>query len=91
MPFNKNNSSKYYNKLNDCFKVLPIPINPEKSEENRNIKEKDKMKLTNNNSWFRKTMIQKIKMPSLPKMKKLNENLKKKMEKIKSKIIIIIN
>ena len=85
LPFNKNNSSKYYNKLNDCFKVLPIPINPEKSEENRNIKEKDKMKLTNNNSWFRKTMIQKIKMPSLPKMKKLNENLKKKMEKIKSK------
>ena len=85
LPFNKNNSSKYYNKLNDCFKVLPIPINPEKSEENRNIKEKDKMKLTNNNSWFRKTMKKKKKMPSLPKMKKLNENVKKKMEKIKSK------
>ena len=85
LPFsiNKNNSLKCYNKFNDCLKVVPVPINLEKTEENKKIR--DKMRITNNNSWFRKTMIQNIKIPSLPKMKKSNEKIKKKIEHIKSK------
>ena len=74
---NKNNSTKYNNKFNDCLQV--IPINPEKTEGNTKSKKilKDKMRLTSNNSWFRKTMIQKMQVPFLPRMKKLNEKTQK--------------
>ena len=41
------------------------------------------MRLTNNNSWFRKTTFQNMKLKSLPKMKKLNE---KEREKEKEKV-----
>ena len=57
---NKNNSSKYYNKFNECLKV--VPIIPEKTEGNIDTKKsviKNKMRITSNNSWFRKTMVEK--------------------------------
>ena len=83
---NKNNSSKYYNKFNECLKV--VPIIPEKTEGNIDTKKsviKNKMRITSNNSWFRKTMVEKIKVPFLPRMKKLNEKIKKEKEKEKEK------
>ena len=81
---NKNISIKCNNKFNDCLQI--VPIIPEKTEGNSKNKNelKDKMRLTSNNSWFRKTMTQNIKGPFLPKMKKLNEKIKKEKDQIKT-------
>ena len=81
---NKNNSTKYSNKYKDCLQV--IPVNPEKTEGNEPTKKaiKDKMRLTSNNSWFRKTMVQNLKVPFLPRMKRLNEKRKKENEQVKT-------
>ena len=81
---NKNNSTKYSNKYKDCLQV--IPINPEKTEGNEPTKKaiKDKMRLTSKNSWFRKTMVQNLKVPFLPRMKRLNEKRKKENEQVKT-------
>ena len=77
---NKNNSFKLNNIVNDCVKIRQL--NPEKTEGNDKKDLNDKMRLTNNNSWFRKTTFQNMKLKSLPKMKKLNE---KEREKEKEK------
>ena len=77
---NKNNSFKLNNIVNDCVKIRQL--NPEKTEGNDKKDLNDKMRLTNNNSWFRKTTLQNMKLKSLPKMKKLNE---KEREKEKEK------
>ena len=72
-PINKNNITKYNNRINnrfnDCLQV--IQINAEKTEGNNKTDLKNKMRLTNNNSWFRKTIIEKVKLQSLPKMKNI--------------------
>ena len=77
---NKNNSFKLNNIVNDCVKIRQL--NPEKTEGNDTKDLINKMRLTNNNSWFRKTTFQNMKLKSLPKMKKLNE---KEREKEKEK------
>ena len=80
---NKNNSTKYNTKLNNCYQV--IHFKPEKTEGNNKNDFKDKMRLTSNNSWFRKTMmIPQRKLESLPKMKNVNEKINNKKEQIKT-------
>ena len=78
-PINKNNITKYNNRINnrfnDCLQV--IQINAEKTEGNNKTDLKNKMRLTNNNSWFRKTIIGKVKIQSLPKMKNIREKIYK--------------
>ena len=63
------------NIVNDCVKIRQI--NPERTEGNDKKDSFEKMKLTSCNSWFRKTMIQKMQVPFLPRMKKLNEKTQK--------------
>jgi len=81
---NKNNSIKYNNKYNDCLQI--VPIIPEKTEGNANKKNsvKDKIGLTRNKNWFRKTMMPNMKAPLLPKMNQLKEKKKKENEQIKT-------
>ena len=81
---NKNNSIKYNNKYNDCLQI--VPIIPEKTEGNANKKNsvKDKIGLTRNKNWFRKTMMPNMKAPLLPKMNQLKEKIKKENEQIKT-------
>ena len=88
---NKNNSSKCHNKINDCFQV--VPILPEKTEGNAKTTSilKNKMRLSSNNCWFRKTTVQKLKIPFLPKVKKVNEKIKDEKEQIKTFLHIYQN
>ena len=81
---NKNNSIKYNNKYNDCLQI--VPIIPEKTEGNANKKNsvKDKIGLTRNKNWFRKTMMPNMKAPLLQKMNQLKEKIKKENEQIKT-------
>ena len=86
---NKNNSLKSDNKLNKCYQIFHLKN--EKTEGNdKNDKNdfKDKMRLTSNTSWFRKTMIPKRKLESLPKnlpkMKNIKEKIRNEKEQIKT-------
>ena len=85
-PINKNNITKYNNRFNnrfnDCLQV--IQINAEKTEGNNKTDLKNKMRLTNNNSWFRKTIIGKVKIQSLPKMKNIRGKIHNDKEKVKT-------
>ena len=73
---NKNKSFKYSNIINDCVKIRQV--NPENTEGNDKKESIDKMRLTNTNSWFRKSTFQNTKLKSLPKMKNLNEREEEK-------------
>ena len=73
---NKNNSFKNSNIINDCVKIRQV--NPENTEGNDKKESIDKMRLTNTNSWFRKSTFQNTKLKSLPKMKNLNEREEEK-------------
>ena len=73
---NKNNSFKNSNIINDCVKIRQV--NPENTEGNDKKESINKMRLTNTNSWFRKSTFQNTKLKSLPKMKNLNEREEEK-------------